>query len=203
MIALTTKVQSLLFLFFFLLNFAFAQNDSKDPLQKPDLWSKIEKNPEDMRLWAAYVGKDLNSLTSEDEKNIVKWYSQVSTEFKPNILPEEVWMDVADQHHYDSQQKMKLDLEYKVFHKQLKAEILQESPVLQELSSNIETNFILIEDIIRLEFEELGTKYIDYASVYPKQDYPKDQWLSEKKEELSELKLLNLEILKATALNRK
>ena len=189
------------FLFaFFIFSFSnLHAQDSTDPLNKPDIWSKIEKNPKDMRLWASYVGKDLNSLTSTDEDNIIKWCSQINKDYKPNILPEDTWMGVAENHHYNTNQKLQMDIEYNVFHKQLKEEILQESPVIQELTSNIETNFIIIEDMMRLEFEELGTNYIDYEAVHPKNDYPKDKWIVEKNKELNELKLLSLKLLKANA----
>lgn len=200
MIINTNKLLLLgLILVFISTSHSFSQSAINDPLKKPDIWNKIVKAPQDMRLWAAYVGKNLNSLSDEEEQKIVKWCSSIKSNFGLHQLPEDTWMEVAEDHHYNNQQKVQMDLEYKIFHKQVEEHILNESPILQNLQANIETNFIIIEDIMQLEFEELGTKYIDYASTHRNGDYPKDKWLQEKNEELKELKILNLEILKARA----
>ncbi len=179
--------------------FSLSQSTINDPLKKPEIWNQIVKNPQDMRLWAAYVGKDLNSLSDEEEEKIVKWCSSIKGNFGLHQLPEDTWKEIAEDHHYNSQQKVQMDLEYKIFHKQVEDHILNESPILQNLQTNIETNFIIIEDIMQLEFEELGTKYVSYATIHKNGDYPKDKWLQEKNEELKELKMLNLEILKVRA----
>ena len=178
-------------------NYIYAQKNVDDPLNKPELWYKILQTPKDMRLWAAYVGKDLNSLNEEDEKKIVEWCSVLKLPLEDHsMLDIQIWKDIADEHHYNHENKIKMDLEFKIFEKQIKEHILQESPVIKDLQDNIEANFIIIEDILKLEFEELGTNFIDYYTAHPNDNYPKDKWLNEKNFELAELKILNLEILK-------
>lgn len=179
--------------------YSLSQSTVDDPLKKPEIWRKIINAPQDMQLWAAYVGKDLNSLSENEEEQIVKWCSSIKSNFDLHKLPEDTWMEVAEDHHYNKQQKVQMDLEYKIFHKQVEEHILNDSPILENLQANIETNFIIIEDILQLEFEEFGTQYVDYASTHKSGDYPKEKWLQEKNEELKELKMLNLEILKAQA----
>lgn len=200
MTTIITKISLIAILFTLIVNTqTYAQTEVNDPLNKPELWEKILSTPKDMRLWAAYVGKDLNSLNEEDEKQIVTWCSNMKLPVTDlnTIANMEVWNEVADEHQYTHDAKIKMDLEYKVFHKLVQDQILQESPVIQDLQSNIEANFIIIEDMLRLEFEEFGTDFIDYYTAHPSDNYPKDKWLQEKNFELNELKILNLELLKA------
>ncbi|WP_020527213.1 hypothetical protein [Flexithrix dorotheae] len=182
------------------LNLASAQSESSnlvsDPLQNPEIWAKIRENPKDMRLWAIYLNKDLNSLDETDEKLIVQWASTLGTTSIENPLSEEIWNEVAENHHYNENQKVILEMEYKAFHENLEGHILDDSKVLKELNSNVEMNFVIIEDILKLEFEELGTKYISYNSVHSNDNYPKTKWIEEKNFELAELKILNMELIK-------
>ncbi|MBX2844381.1 MAG: hypothetical protein KTR26_21645 [Flammeovirgaceae bacterium] len=190
----------LIFFFIISINIAIAQSEEtniiSDPLKNPEIWAKIKETPKDMRLWAIYLDKDLNSLDEVDEKLIIYWASTLEATSIENTLSEEIWKEVAENHHYNNKQKVIMEMEYRTFHENLEQHILDDSRVLKELNTNIDMNFVIIEDILKLEFEELGTKYITYEASHSNDNYPKMKWIEEKYFELTELKILNMELIK-------
>ena len=65
-------------LLFFLAGAVDAQNAAKkDPMNKPDIWLKLQHNPNDQALWESYLGKKIQDFTEADNDKIASWQEEL------------------------------------------------------------------------------------------------------------------------------
>lgn len=162
-----------------------------DPLNKPELWAKLQHNPNDQTLWEKYVGKPLAQLTAEDKNSISKWQELlimlqaehadivITSTAETNALDEEVLRDMqaAD---WENLEEM----------------VMGTSSEIKEMRNNIEENFALLEDLYAELFAEQGLTYVTYAKTYPKANVSKTAFIEEQEAKLREVKMKELQALR-------
>jgi hypothetical protein len=192
-----------------LISICFSISESKafadeDPLGKPKVWEQLKKSPIDSVLWAQYVGKAWVCMNNQETQKIEKWRKDLLhiLELEHDSGENVVWNDPKEHlngkleyvDHAIEEEKGRLDIEMKVYEKDLETSVLNETTQMQRLKQNVLINFVIIEDLYEEEFTKLGVKYVWYEDKYPKRNYNKSQWIHEKEGELKQLK--KIEFLK-------
>ncbi len=154
-------------LFFSNTSVAIGQSSvAKDPLKKPAVWKQLESYPKNDNLWKAYFGKDLFELNSDEGKNYRLWRAFL----------------ISEKTKQEETERNKILATYRT-----EKSYVAKSPYLQRLMSNINRNFMLIEDFFDEEFDSNGATYEFYEDKYPDGKFSKISWI-----ELNEKKLIEL-----------
>jgi hypothetical protein len=173
-----------------------------DPLQKPKIWAQLENDPYNKSLWVQYMSKPWLALSVQEREQIAEWRKMLSKIRASNEMAtseEEIW---AEQTEADREELVaQLKMEIAQFHQMLEKHLLGETEVVRDLKGNIEANFVILEDIYELEFQELGGSYQRYADVNPDGKLSKSTWIEQKSAELENMKKAAIDKLTTQAAN--
>jgi len=137
---------------------AQAQQKLNDPLNKPDLWARIKQDPQNDRVWAAYFGKkDWADLEDDENDSLRRWKKALLEELQPT----------------------KVDHEKMRYYAEKEKELTNYIQKMEVLKSNVSKNFVIIEELFELTFDELGLTYTFYSEKYPDGDYNMVRWVEE------------------------
>lgn len=183
----------------------------EDPFNKPAVWQKVRETPNSKSLWVQYFGKPWIALSVDDRDNISIWRKQLNREIYKKELQGDsqllasksggLWKEALSNHTSNKEMLEKLEVEKSQFHRMLIQHIVPESQLLLELKQNVEANFILIEDVFKAEFGELGESYVRYESEHPEGSYSKILWVDKQTERLNKLKTEYISELKDKAVH--
>ncbi len=183
-------------LLLFLVGTVNAQNktnssSNKDPMGKPDVWKKLKDNPNNQALWEDYLGKQIQNFTEEDNDKVATWQGQLmvlQAQYAEVVVTSKANTDAADE---DILRDMQIgDWE------NLEKIVMGTGSEIENIRQNIETNFILLEDLYEQSFEEQGLKYVFYDVTYPEGKYSKIAWVEAQEEKLREAKEKELQVLR-------
>jgi hypothetical protein len=205
-------------LMFCLFSYAWGQTSppewTKDPLKKPDIWAKIEKDPTDSTLWASYYGKEWTAMSKEEADKVTSWKFQVMLSIlakhesvvgfviNPKEMGEDFFIDDAAFKELlfsingESKPTTAASSNNKKYNKAMmrkeldgiEAIILAEDAKLKELKKNIRANFSVIEDHYKNIFKEFGLEYVYYKTKHPDGNYSEMKWVEEQEKKLQKLK---------------
>lgn len=189
-----------------------AKSTANDPLNKPSVWKKIQDNPGDDLLWSAYIGKPWCTMTIFDKNNIAKWKKEVHSNMvaqnqrpaseinaekhKEAAATAEFWDGELTQEQVAANEKIKQNKELQAYFKSMEQSMMSEPDYIEELKRNLITNFVIIDESYREEFETLGIAYKSYYDVHPNGKYPPEKWVEEKGRELRSFKRKQFEEMK-------
>ena len=197
------------FLLFSLTKISAAQHAPEDPLNKPQIWIKLQNMPEDSVLWTMYVGKPWVSMTMGEKEKIGEWKTSLYTVAEKRVEENLNEMMVAEDDrsfwniptdetaNFNDQRQIEEQTNEAQYFAQLEDVMLQESSRLSDLKSNIKANFPLIEDVYFEEFAQQGVNYQYYSQAHPKGNYSINLWVEDKTEELRKLKQKEFAKMKA------
>ncbi len=187
----------------------------KDPLKKPDLWAKVEKDPTDSAAWVSYYGKEWTAMTKEEIEKVTSWKFQVMLSilaknesfigFVVNTkeMAEDFYIDDAAFKEImsnisgekpttaSSPTATTKKVNKAMMRKDLasiEAIILAEDAKLTELKKNVRANFTVIEDYYKNIFKEFGIEYVYYKTKHPDSSYPEMKWVEDQEKKLQKLK---------------
>ncbi len=175
------------FLYLFLMFFALCAQAQfiDDPLKKPAQWEKVRKNPTDIETWANYYGKKWILMTPAEQQQVMEWKHQLILQ---DIADKEAIVTSAENPASASSEiSSSTELPAKAL-QDMEAFIREEKKGLNDLRSNIHENFVILEDMYRDIFKELGVTYIAYEKKYPKGDYSRVKWIEEQEAQIRILK---------------
>ncbi len=183
-------------LLLFLVGAVDAQNEAandakKDPMNKPDLWKKLQHNPNDQVLWETYLGKKIKNFTEEDNNQIAIWQERLMILQSDNadiIITSKVDTDAEDE-------TILRDMQVGEW-SNLEDMVMGTGSEIQEMRQNVDANFALLEDLYLESFEEQGLKYVAYSEVYPDGKYSKTAWIEEQEDKLRKAKMKELQALR-------
>ena len=160
--------------FFGLLPFlGFAQQkEFKDPMKKPHIWSKLKANPADDELWAEYMGKPVDELNDSDQNKFREWKTSLMASSTPKTSVQVEAPPIENAQQLKGWEDM----------------IMEDSREITTLKSNINANFMLIEELFAGLFSELEMEYRPYNEVYPKKNYPPTKWVEEHENKIKDAK---------------
>ena len=154
-----------------------------DPLKKPAQWEKVRQNPTDLEAWANYYGKKWTLMTPTEQQQVMEWKHQLILQ---DIADKEAIVTSAEN---PTANKSLTSSEIPVKAVQdMEAFIREDKKGLDELRSNIHENFVILEDMYRDIFKELGVTYIPYEQKHPKGDYSRVKWIEEHEAQIKILK---------------
>lgn len=180
----TAKVGFLYLLLIFFALYAQAQFID-DPLKKPAQWEKVRKNPTDIETWANYYGKKWILMTPAEQQQVMEWKHQLILQ---DIADKEAIVTSAEKPASASSKiNSPTELPAKAL-QDMEALIREEKKGLNDLRSNIHENFVILEDMYRDIFKELGVTYVPYEKKYPKGDYSRVKWIEEQEAQIKILK---------------
>ncbi len=175
----------------FLVGAVDAQNVEKDPMNKPDVWQKLQHNPNDQVLWEMYIGKKIQDFTDEDNDKVATWQEQLmvlQSEHADVIITSKADTDAADE-------EILRDMQASDW-QNLEEVVMSTGSEIQEMRQNIDANFALLEDLYAESFEEQGLKYVAYNEVHPDGKYSKTAWVEAQEAKLREAKMVELQALR-------
>lgn len=157
-----------------------------DPLKKPAQWAKVRQNPDDLEAWANYYGKKWILMTPAEQQQVMEWKHQLILQ---EIADKEAIVTAAENPASKSANNntVSSELPAKAI-ADMEAFIRDEQKGLTELRSNIHENFVILEDMYRDIFKELGATYIPYEQRYPNGDYSRTKWIEEQEAKIKLLK---------------
>jgi hypothetical protein len=139
---------------------------SEDPLKKPTVWKQLKNYPKNDNLWKSYFGKNLFELNPDEGKKYRLWRAAL----------------ISEKHKREEIARRKILANY-----QTKTSYVAKSPYLQRLMSNINRNFMLIEDFFDEEFDTNGATYEFYEDKHPDGKFSKITWVEQNEKKLIEL----------------
>ncbi|MCS6831980.1 MAG: hypothetical protein NZ521_00235 [Flammeovirgaceae bacterium] len=166
-----------IFTLFFLMTMgsrAYAQEISdviEDPLGKPREWAALASNPQNDKLWEKYFGKDLFSLTKEE--------NALFNKLKQHLLNKEK----------SEQDKVNDALIQRKIQSRSFRDFTKEE--YNALVQNVTKNFPIIEDYFAYQYSLLGEKYVKYEDAYPTGEISKQKWVDEQEKKIEELKKIH------------
>lgn len=179
-----------------------------DPLKKPGIWNKVLNDPESDYAWAEYMGKGWACMSIEEKDKIKEWKKGVKakdnapakaaaqTAVTKSSAKEVNWAMPTAAQNAEENRKAQEAAEKAMFVNELEKTMTGESESLTQLKGNITTNFWIIDDMLKTEFEALGAAYTTYIAAHPDKKYSKEQWVQEKSIELKKLKRAEFEKMK-------
>ena len=168
-----------------------------DPLNKPAVWNLLKRDPTDPALWASYMGKPWVCMNYAEKQQVEQWRE------KMRKLSEEYLLSSGEKADQQAWKEESVAVEKELRNKSIeaaaaeqialikqyeKALLSQGSQSLDELKSNISSNFILIEDMYKERFTQAGGSYQYYKTVHPNDTYSKVKWIEEMGAQLNTLK---------------
>ncbi len=209
-----TFAKSIFFLLLSICTYSYGnsqiQSDfTPDPLNKPKIWAQLTHTPHQQSLWVQYFGKPWVSLSVVERERVKEWRTILSRKRHSQALQsnhvasssEELWDDAMADASNNRELQAKVEMEKAQFHRLLASHVMPENELLAELKQNVEANFIILEDIYRAEFAELGEEYVDYETKYPQGKFSKIRWVEEQSERLQQLKQNYLAELRSKAVH--
>lgn len=183
-------------LLLFLAGAVDAQNESassvkKDPMNKPDVWKKLQQNPNDQTLWESYLGKRIKDFTDEDNNKIATWQEQLmvlQAEHADVIVTSKANTTANDE-------EILRDMQTGDW-KNLEEVVMSTGSEIQEMRKNVDENFALLEDLYLESFEEQDLKYVSYKEAHPDGKYSKTAWIEAQEETLRQSKMKELQALR-------
>ncbi|WP_375559947.1 hypothetical protein ACE193_19840 [Bernardetia sp. OM2101] len=183
----------------FIFSFAFVlllagtvyAQDTKDPMNKPDVWEKLKHNPNDQTLWESYLGKKIQDFTDEDNDKVATWQEQLmvlQSEHADVIITSKADTDADDE---DILRDMQVG-----DWQNLEDVVMSTGSEIQEMRQNVDANFALLEDLYLESFEEQGLKYVSYKEAHPDGKYSKTAWIEAQEEKLMQAKMKELQALR-------
>jgi hypothetical protein len=179
----------------------------EDPLNKPQVWEKIIKQPFNRMAWQEYVGQSWVNLTPQKRVEVKLWQqtamllflknrnqsqqqvAQKDNQTNPTQTTAQNTAQAANPYALTAQhQELLKKPEIRAYVKQMEDFVLQEPMEADELKENLFENFFLIEDYFADEFKRYGEKYKYYQEAHPKGDYSEDQWIEEQEKKLLSIK---------------
>ena len=148
----------------------YAQGKEHDPLHKPQIWKRLQANPSNEALWIAYFGKDLFDLSDKEYENFTDWKNQL-IQARDNVAKP-----------VTKKQETKKNEYYNSVYGKIK------DPYYQNLISNINSNFLMIEEYFHEQYDFYNAVYVFYSDKHPKGNFDKEQWISEQEKKLEELR---------------
>lgn len=180
----------LLFLFF--AGAVEAQNtENKDPMNKPDVWGKLQRNPNDQQLWENYIGKKIQDFTDEDNDKIASWQEQLmmlQSEHADIVIISQADTDAGDEEILRDMQAADWE--------NLEAMVMGTGSDMEEMRQNVDANFALLEDLYLESFEEQGLKYVSYNEAHPDGKFSKTAWIEAQEAKLRQAKMKELQALR-------
>jgi hypothetical protein len=169
-----------------------AQNTKKkDPMNKPDIWQKLQQKPNDQDLWESYLNKKIQDFTDEDNNKIAGWQEQLM--ILQGDHADIVVVSKANTSEVD--EEILRDMQVGDWNN-LEEVVMSTGSEIQEMRQNIDANFALLEDLYSESFEEQGLKYISYKEVYPDGKQSKTVWIDAQDETLRQAKMKELQALR-------
>ncbi|GAA4830118.1 hypothetical protein [Algivirga pacifica] len=170
-----------------------------DPLNKPELWEKLQLDPTNSMLWSAYVGKAWVSMTINEKEQIKKWKSMLKKQMLEGdaiLLDEEVvivgpaaeWDNIPSQEELDRKAQEEEAQAVQRYFQQMEQMMLEEPSFMRSLKQNIRLNFVLLDQSYEEAIEAYGVEYKSYFELYPNGEYPLEKWVQEKSDLLQQLK---------------
>lgn len=175
---------------FFLMGALQAQNtEKKDPMNKPDIWLKLQHNPNDQSLWETYLGKKIKDFTTEDNENVAGWQQQLM------VLQSEHADVIVTSKTNAGDEDILRDMQASDW-KNLEEVVMSTGSEIQEMRRNVDENFALLEDLYSEAFAEQGLKYVSYQEKHPDGKYSKTAWIETQEEILRQVKMKELQALR-------
>ncbi len=177
---------------FFLAGTVDAQNATKkDPMNKPDVWLKLQHNPNDQALWESYLGKKIQDFTEADNDKIAAWQEELmilQSEHADVVVTSKANTDASDE-------DILRDMQAGDW-KNLEELVMGTGSEIKEMRQNVDANFSLLEDLYAESFEEQGLKYVSYKEVHPDGKFSKTAWIEVQEETLRQAKMKELQALR-------
>jgi hypothetical protein len=168
-----------------------AQDFEEDPLKHPEIWAKLLKTPSDFTLWNEYIGREWGEMSKEEKTEVIAWRRHLlagktftKKETQITGIPEEH----IEETEVITQEVIKVEQLNVREIKALEAIMLEEEQEMTQLTGNISSNFIMIEDLYDEIFKELGHTYIFYDEKHPKGKYSKTSWVEEQEKNVKKIK---------------
>lgn len=202
-----TGLSSYLFFALFVVSSAFFSQEVaaqsgwvNDPYKKPEVWSKLKKNPHDSVAWAEYNGSGWQDLSHQEQLTIKLWMQSLWREklASGEELPQEPEPEEAPKVPEKDDRFKELLKKPKVvrFLNDLQEVMLAEPEEMDELKMNVFENFLIIEEYFSEAFEEYGEAYVSFAETYPDGGGSEIQWVEAQEKKLRKLKTQKLNELK-------
>lgn len=180
----------LLFLFITILTIQ-AQDFEDDPLDHPELWQKLLKTPSDFTIWNEYIGREWGKMSKEEKTEVIAWRRHLLA--GKSFTKKQSQITGIPTHHVEEaevivQEVIKVEqLNVKEI-RALEAIMLEEEQEMTQLTTNISSNFIVIEDLYDEIYKELGQTYVFYSEKHPKGKYSKTSWVEEQEKNIKTIK---------------
>ena len=168
----------------------------EDPLKKPAIWAKLKDNPNDIKLWTDYVGKRLQDMTPKEKEKVSRWKQELMLEA---IADREAIMTSQDKPTDTPPGQARMSTVVYIPRKQLaemEAHIREENKEIAELRNNVSENFVILEEMFKEAYKELGEEYRTYREVHPDRKYNEIRWIEEQETRLRLLKERKIEELR-------
>ena len=167
------------------------ETKSKDPMNKPEIWEKLQHNPNDQQLWETYIGKKIQDFTEEDNDKIATWQEQLmmlQSEHADVVITSQAETNAGDEEILRDMQAADWD--------NLETMVMGTGSDIQEMRQNVDANFALLEDLYSESFEEQGLKYVSYKEAHPDGKYSKTAWIEAQEQKLRQAKMKELQALR-------
>lgn len=169
-----------------------AQNtEQEDPMNKPDVWQKLQHNPNDQVLWESYLGKKIQDFTDQDNDKIASWQEELmllQSEHADVIITSKANTDAQDE-------DILRDMQVGDWNN-LEEVVMSTGSEIQEMRQNIDANFALLEDLYSESFKEQGLKYISYNEAHSDGEFSKTAWIEAQEDTLRQAKMKELQALR-------
>jgi len=189
----------------------YAQEEAiDDPLNNPAIWQKLLQDHKNKALWEEYVGMKWSQLSDGQRRDVLKWQNYISIEIiaqreavfdmneteqtgqeNTNINSEEFWKKETNEEQDREIRELQeqREMEKNIYLTKMEEALVAEPTILVELKDNIDANFLIIEDILWEEYEDLGAEYRFYEDVHPDGEYNKERWVDDRSKELRFMKM--------------
>ncbi|MCS6969317.1 MAG: hypothetical protein RMJ44_12095 [Cytophagales bacterium] len=171
-----------------------------DPLKKPALWAKVLQNPESTEVWTDYVGKKWDAMTPEEQHQVMEWKRQLLLQ---EIAEKEAIVTTAANPQSAKRANPVVSEEKAKGIADMESLMREEGKGLHELRANINENFVILEDMYRDIFRELGVEYVYYEQAHPKGDYSRIKWIEEQEARIKLLRENKIKQLKSSVISPK
>ena len=168
-----------------------AQDFEEDPLNHPQVWAKLLKTPSDFTLWNDYIGKEWGEMSKVEKTEVIAWRRHLLA--GKTFTKKETQITGMPEEHLEEteviiQEVIKVEQLNAQEIRALEAIMLEEEHEMTQLTTNISSNFIVIEDLYDEIFKELGHNYVFYSEKHPKGNYSKTSWVEEQEKNVKKIK---------------
>ena len=160
-------------------------------MNKPDIWLKLQHNPNDQALWESYLGKKIQDFTEADNDKIASWQEELmilQSEHADVIVTSKANTNASDEDILRDMQASDWQ--------NLEELVMGTGSEIKEMRQNVDANFSLLEDLYAESFEEQGLKYVSYKETHPDGKFSKTAWIEAQEEILRQAKMKELQALR-------